>query len=195
MRVTFAASITNGLSGAQVRASEDQLKAWMIGGLEGDAAVYATLLGTLVPLLRSFYKRRLFDAADDIEDLVQETLIAIHNRRASYDRTRPFVAWLYAVARYKMVDHLRSRRLHVPAESIEDLLVDEGQEEAWSAQMDLERLLDGIPAKQAQVIRDTRLLGLSIADAAEKNGISESDVKVSVHRGMKALAARQRRSP
>lgn len=173
-----------------MRASEDQLRVLMIGGLEGDAAAYIALLNALVPLLRSFFARRLRGAEDDVEDLVQETLMAVHTRRATYDRDRPFTAWAYAVARYKMIDHFRRRRQHVTIEGLEDILTTEGFEEASNARMDVHRLLDGIPLKQARAIRDTRIDGLSIAEAATHGRMSESDVKVSVHRGLKALAAR-----
>ena len=162
----------------------------MIGGLDGDAGAYTALLGALAPLLRSFFARRLRGATDDVEDLVQETLMAVHTRRATYDRDRPFTAWAYAVARYKMIDHFRRIRLHVAIEGLEDILVAEGFEDACSARMDIAKLLDGISAKQAQAIRDTRLAGLSTAEAAKAAGMSESDVKVSVHRGLKALAAK-----
>ena len=63
----------------------------------------------LVPILTAFDRRRM-PRGDEIEDLVQETLIAIHTRRASYDRDRAFTAWLFAIARYKMIDHFRRRR-------------------------------------------------------------------------------------
>ena len=72
-----------------MRASEEQLKLWMAGSLDGDAGAYTMLLGALAPLLRSFFGRRMFGAADDVEDLVQETLMAIHTRRATYDAHAP----------------------------------------------------------------------------------------------------------
>src|SRR5579862_1946228 len=102
---------------------EAQLKSWMLGGLDGDAAAHSALLHALVPLLHSFFRRRLDGPNEDVEDLVQETLIAVHTRRASYDRARPFTAWLYAVARYRMIDHCRRRRLTVPLEYVDDILV------------------------------------------------------------------------
>jgi len=173
-----------------MQVSEDQLKAWMTGGLDGDAGAHEALLRALLPLLRSFYRRRLRGADDDVEDLVQETLISIHTRRASYDRDRPFTAWFYAIARYRLIDHLRRRRASVPIEDVESILVAEGFEEAASARMDVDALLSTLSPKQARAIRDTHVDGLSIAEAAEKAGIGKSDVKVSVHRGLKALAAR-----
>jgi RNA polymerase sigma-70 factor (ECF subfamily) len=174
-----------------MRASEDQLKTWMIEGLDGDAASHAALLRALVPLLRAFYRRRVGDA-DAIEDLVQETLIAVHARRISYDRERAFLAWLFAIARYKMIDHFRRTRQTCPIDDMEDFLITEGFEEEANARMDVDQLLDTLPEKQAQAIRQTRIEGHSVADAARRSGISESDVKVSVHRGLKVLTARIR---
>lgn len=171
-----------------MRASEDQLKIWMVEGLDGDAAAHAALLRALVPLLRAFYRRRVGDG-DAIEDLAQETLISVHTRRMTYDRERPFSAWLFAVARYKMIDHFRRLRQTCDIDEMEDLFFSEGFEDEVNARLDIDRLLEELPPKQAQAIRQTRLDGNSIADAAGASGIGESDVKVSVHRGLKALAA------
>lgn len=171
-----------------MRTSEDQLRTWMVGGLDGDAAAHAALLRALVPLLRSFYRRRMRDADADIEDLVQETLIAVHGRRSTYDRGRPFSAWLFSIARYKMIDHHRRNRRFCTIEGLEDILVAEGFEDAALARMDVDRLLGKLTPKQARAIRETRLEGMSVAEAATGAGLGESDIKVSVHRGLKALA-------
>ena len=172
--------------------SEAQLKAWMLDGLDGDSTAHGALLRALVPLLQSFYRRRLHGTEEDVQDLVQETLISVHTRRASYDRYRPFTAWLYAVARYRMIDHFRRQKVSVPIEDVEDILLAEGFEEAVSARMDVDTLLDTLSSKQARAIRDTHIEGKSIAEAAVGAGIGESDVKVSVHRGLKAIANRIR---
>lgn len=173
-----------------MRADEDVLRRLMIDGLGGDAAAHAALLRLLVPVLRGFYRRRANGSEDDIEDLVQETLIAVHGRRATYDRERAFTAWVFAIARYKMVDHFRRVRRLQPIDGLEDVLLAEDFEPATQARLDIEELLAILPAKQARMIRATRLEGLSVAEAAEAGGIGESDVKVSVHRGLKALMAR-----
>jgi RNA polymerase sigma-70 factor (ECF subfamily) len=119
-------------------------------------------------------------------------LISVHTKRATYDRDRPFTAWLYAIARYRMIDHFRRRRVVVPIEDVEAILVAEGFEGATAARMDVDALLSTLSPKQARAIRDTHVEGLSVAEAASGAGIGESDVKVSVHRGLKALAARIR---
>ena len=172
--------------------SEAQLKAWMLGGLDGDSTSHAALLSALVPLLQSFYRRRLHGTEEDVKDLIQETLISVHTRRASYDRDRPFTAWLYAVARYRMIDHFRRRKSWVAIEDVDDILVAEGFEEAVSAHLDVDNLLSTLSPKQARAIRDTHIEGKSVAEAAVGAGIGESDVKVSVHRGLKSIANRIR---
>lgn len=173
-----------------MRANEDELRGLMIDGLDGNAGAHQALLRLLVPLLRNYYRRRATGSADDIEDLVQETLIAVHTRRVTYDRERPFAGWLFAIARYKMIDQFRRGRRLQPIDGLEDMLVAEAFEEASIARIDVDDLLETLPAKQARVIRATRIDGLSVAEVAAADGIGESDVKVSVHRGLKSLMAR-----
>lgn len=172
--------------------TEAQLKAWMLGGLDGDSIAQAALLRALVPLLQSFYRRRLHGTEEDVQDLMQETLISVHTRRASYDRDRPFTAWLYAVARYRMIDYFRRQKLSIAIEDVGDILIAEGFEEALTARLDVDSLLNTLSPKQARAIRDTRIYGKTVAEAADGAGIGESDVKVSVHRGLKAIANRIR---
>jgi RNA polymerase sigma-70 factor (ECF subfamily) len=173
-----------------MQTAEEELKALMLSGLDGDAAAHAALLGALVPLLRSFFRRRLRNAEENVEDFVQETLIAVHTRRATFERDRPFTAWLYAIARHRLVDHYRRRRVAVSLDEIELELLADNPEAAILAHIDVERLLATLNPKQARAIRDTRVDGKSVAQAAAEAGIGESDVKISVHRGLKALAAR-----
>lgn len=172
-----------------MRASEDQLRAWMVDGLDGVASSHEALLRALVPVLRAYYRRRVGDP-DAIEDIVQETLIAVHTRRMTYDRNRAFTAWLFAIARYKMIDHFRRTRQTCPVDDVEDLLVSPDLEDEAGARIDINDLLGQLSGKQSRLIRRTRLEGHSITDAASAEGLGESDVKVSIHRGLKALAAR-----
>lgn len=171
-----------------MRASEDQLRTWMVGGLDGDARSHAALLHALVPLLRTFYRRRVSDA-DAIEDIVQETLIAVHTRRMSYDRDRAFTAWLFAIARYKLIDHFRRGRQTCPIEDAQDMLTTADFEDEAGARLDVEQMLAHLPEKQSRLIRATRLRGQTTAETASAEGLGESDVKVSIHRGLKTLSA------
>lgn len=174
---------------------EARLKALMVRGLDGDAEAHRQLLTALALLLRRFYGRRMGTETADLEDLVQETLLAVHTRRSTYDRAQPFTAWAYAIARYKLIDHYRRRRA-APTASLDDVgeLFVDGDTHGADAARDLDRLLALLPAKQRQAIRYTRIEGLSVAEAAARTGQSESAVKVGVHRGLKALMSRLRKT-
>ena len=170
--------------------AEAELKTLMVRSLGGDAAAYGELLRKLERHLRAYFARRIGRGAE-AEDLLQETLIAMHTRRATYDPARPFTAWVHAIARYKLIDHFRrnKRRAEDPLDDTAQVFAAEDANAA-EAGLDVERLLDRLPEKTRRLIRDTKLEGLSTAEAAAKYGISESAVKVGVHRGLKALGAR-----
>ena len=169
---------------------EARLRGLMLAGLAGETGPYRRLLDELSGRLRAYYGRRVPPGLD-VEDLVQETLIAVHTRRASYDTSQPFTAWAYAIARYKLIDALRRSRAHLraPAEAADVLFVEPGAEAAMAGR-DLDRVLAGLSPRTQALIRDVRIEGLSTREAAEKHGMSESAVKVAVHRGLKALGAR-----
>jgi RNA polymerase sigma-70 factor (ECF subfamily) len=122
---------------------------------------------------------------------VQKTLIAVHTRRESYDRSKPFTSWAFTMARYKMIDEFRRRglRLTTPIDDVDELFADDEIEPA-SAAMDLERLLRGLPEQQRLAIQQVKVQGLSIEEAAARSGLSPSNVKISIHRGLKTLLAR-----
>jgi RNA polymerase sigma factor (sigma-70 family) len=174
--------------------SETELAGLMRAGLRGDAAAYRSLLGGLSAALRAYYKRRLAAigrSASEAEDLTQEALMAIHTRRHTYDPAVPLLPWVHAIARYKLIDHLRRTRassMDVPIESSEDLVGESDYAAAESA-YDMQRLLGKLPSKMRRSIEAVKLEGRSVAETAQRAGISESDVKISVHRGLKALAA------
>ena len=168
---------------------EVRLKALMVRGLAGEAAAHAALLSAMSGYLRGYFGRRLGAGAADVEDLVQDTLLAIHLRRATYDAAQPFTPWAYAVARYKLLDHFRRSgvRRTVPLEDAGDLFAVENPEEG-AVRRDLAKLLSALPKRQRQLVEDVKITGLSMEEAAAKSGMSVTAVKVSVHRSMKAMA-------
>jgi RNA polymerase sigma-70 factor (ECF subfamily) len=168
---------------------EARLRGLMIAGLAGEAGPYRQLLDELSGRLRAYYGRRVPPGLD-AEDLVQETLIAVHTRRATYDTAQPFTAWVYAIARYKLIDALRRSRLHLraPAEAADALFVEPGADAAMAGR-DLDRVLAKLPKRTQALIRDVRIEGLSMREAAEKHGMTETAVKVAVHRALRALGA------
>ncbi|MEO5660730.1 MAG: sigma-70 family RNA polymerase sigma factor [Polaromonas sp.] len=173
--------------------NEDRLKNLLLQGLDGDAAAYHGFLKQLSAHLRSFFRKKLFGWPDEVEDLVQETLLAVHNQRHTYRANQPLTSWVHAIARYKLVDLLRAR---ASREALNDPLDDElelfsaSDTDAADARRDLGKLLAALPDRQRLPIVHVKLEGLSVMEVAQMTGMSESAVKIGVHRGLKALAAR-----
>jgi len=173
---------------------ESQLHALWMRSLQGDSACYESALTLLGAYLRRFLRKRLQSQPSDVEDLVQETLMAIHQKRHTYQTDQPLTAWVFAIARYKWVDHLRAHgrreKLHDDIDDWADTLTADNDTEARDAQHDLTQVLADLPSKQRTAIEHTRLQGLSITETAQLTGQSEASVKVNVHRGLKTLMAK-----
>lgn len=152
----------------------------------GDALAYRQLLGLVAPLLQRWFRRKLAPA--ELDDLVQDTLLAVHQRRASWDPARPFLPWLAAIARYRWVDRLRRAQVRAHDALPDEVAVESG-EAALIGRLGCDRLLALLPGAQAAAIRSVKIEGLSVAEAAARLGQSETMVKVNVHRGLKRLAA------
>jgi len=169
-----------------VIAAEPQYRDWMVAALAGDAHAYRRLLAALTGHLRAYYARRVGTAT--AEDLVQETLIAIHSRRATYDPGLPLTAWVYGIARYKLIDEFRRerRRASVSLEDAGELFAAD-ESEALAARRDVEKLLHRLPEAKRNLVRAVKLDGASIAEVAAQTGLSETAVKVGVHRAVKSL--------
>jgi RNA polymerase sigma-70 factor (ECF subfamily) len=175
---------------------ESAIKPLWMKAQSGDEAAYRRCLGMLAVRLRGFLKRRLTGLPDEVEDLVQETLLAMHLQRGTYDPTLPVSAWALAIARHKLVDvlrrHGRRERLHDAIDDVDEQLL-AAEPDDGGAKRDLEVLLSDLPDAQRRAIVLTKLEGLSVAEAAVRTGASESAIKVQVHRGLKRLAALVRR--
>ena len=170
----------------------------MRDGRCGDAVAYGRLLREVAELLRKVIRARMARlglGVDETEDVVQEVLMGIHNKRHTWDANRPFLPWLYAVTRYKVAD--AARRLRREAHYIRDISEDEWaslfevteEDEMERGTIDLEGHLSRLPAGQREVVRAWALEGTSVRATAEKLGTSEGAVRVTLHRALKRLAA------
>lgn len=175
---------------------EERLRNLLVRGLGGEAAAYQAFLKELAAHLRAFLRKRLARMPDEVEDIVQESLLAVHNQRHTYDAGQPLTAWAHAIARYKLVDFLRrSGSLGLVTDSLDDAaeLLQAADHEAAEARRDIGKLLQTLPERQRLPIQYVKLEGLSVVETARLTGMSQSAVKVGVHRGLKALAARLRK--
>lgn len=167
--------------------SENDPNGWgalMAAGQRGEAAPYRRLLAELRPWLMRYFARRLPPAS--VEDAVQETLIAIHHKRHTFEPDRPFGPWLAGIARYKWIDRLRIAGRHA-ADELPETLSSPDHESAVTSAAALRGLLATLKPAQAEVIRLVKLDGLSIEEAAQRTGQSAALVKVNIHRGLGRL--------
>ena len=157
----------------------------------GNGDAYRELLEEVQKMIRPFLTKKLksfgFYSSELAEDLVQDTLIAIHEKRQTYDPSVPFGPWMFAIARYKLIDAARKSRREVSWDELDDLdsvlgsLLPE-TETPGSAQQDLQTLMSGLNEKQQAVLYQAKIEGLSMREIAEKTNMSESSVKVTLHR-------------
>ena len=174
---------------------DDRERIWadqMRAGMAGDAAAYRTLLTSLTVFLRSEVRRgfaRYGHGQSDVEDVVQETLLAIHLKRETWRTTEPIGPWVRAIARNKLIDSLRrgGRRINVPIDDVIDILPAAAPTEHLN-ERDADQILSKLNGRQRDIVQSISLNGDSIRQTAAKYSISEGAVRVALHRGLSALA-------
>lgn len=171
---------------------EAQWTVWMRAALEGDDVAYRSLLESLALALRTMIRSRLARMACgdlDSEDVVQETLLAIHLKRHTWTRGEALAPWVGAIARNKLVDVLRrrGRRAEMPLDEVIEDLADEATS-SGEAPRDVERLLSNLGERQQHIVRSISIEGRSVRETAEALSMSEVAVRVALHRSLKELA-------
>lgn len=168
---------------------------WMRRGLAGDEASYRRLLETLAPALRAVVRGAASQfrlPAADIEDIVQETLLAVHLKRQTWKDTELLTPWLRAIARNKLIDALRRRgrggRVDVPIDDVLETLA-APEPEVHLSPAEADRVLSVINGRQRDVVRAIAVDGLTAAETAARMGVSQGAVRVALHRGLAAIAA------
>lgn len=174
------------------------LSALMRLARQGDDEAYRRLLARVSVWLRIVVRRGLTAAGrgtTDSEDVVQEALLAMHLKRETWDETQPLEPWVRAIARYKLVDHLRRRGYHdhVDIDDHADTLAAPSTSDA-AASIDSQRLLADLPPRQRRIVEEISIEGHRAADVAARLGMSEGAVRVALHRALKLLAIAYRRN-
>jgi RNA polymerase sigma-70 factor (ECF subfamily) len=171
---------------------ESRWRAWMIAAQDGDAVSYEKLLQELLPHVRGLVRRRLFDP-NAVEDVVQNVFISLHRARQTYRPERPFSPWLGAIARNAAVDFMRERQrrgrreISLELDGVPEPSIEAAAPREHELDPRLRTALERIPAAQREAVELIHLAGLSVAEAADRVGISKSALKVRAHRGYRAL--------
>ena len=167
----------------------------MRAGRRGDAVVYEHLLKEVATALRRSLAPRLARAglgAHEAEDLVQEILIGLHGKRDTWDSARPFLPWLHAIARYKLIDftrrrrHETRRRVDLPLEDWLEI-VESPADEANRSMWEVDRHLAVLPASQRKIVRAIAVEGASVRSVAQGFATSEGVVRMTIHRAIGRL--------
>lgn len=168
---------------------ENELARLLRAAVAGDGSAYDLFLRAAAGLVRSFVRRKV-QVGIDAEDIVQETLLAIHMKRHTWRRDRPVTPWVYAIARHKLVDTYRRRRRRVEIE-IGDIPETAAQPESESvSDREIGGVLDALAPGQRSAVAAICIDGRSIGEAARHLGMSEGAVRVALHRGLTAIAKR-----
>lgn len=149
---------------------------------EGDKKAYRDFLAEAAIVVRKQLARKI-GGDGELEDIVQEVLIACHEKHHTLDPGRPVGPWLRAIAGYKLIDFWRKRGRSPVVFEDADVPV----EEDAMAGMDVAALLGELPEAQAEAIRLTQIEGLTGEEASQRAGIGLSAMKLRVHRGMNRL--------
>lgn len=175
--------------------NEDELANLMRGAQNGDARAYNQLLAAITPRLRNFVRsQRRFLRPEDIEDLVQDILLSLHAVRATYDPGRPFIPWVMAIARNRLVDAARRYGRQAAHEVKVDLSsvtfpddATNNSSEVYSDPDALKEAIRSLPPGQRDAVEMLKLREMSLKEASAATGMSVGALKVSVHRAVGAL--------
>lgn len=173
---------------------DSELAALLRAGTAGDERSYAAFLRKVAPLVRGFVRRKVVAGGVDPEDVVQETLLAIHVKRHTWRQDAPVAPWIYAIARHKTIDAFRrrGRRIEIDIDDFADTIA--APEEEAVSDRDIGTVLDSLAPGQRSVVSSISVEGRSIRETAAALGMNETAVRVALHRGLAAIAKRFGRS-
>lgn len=163
----------------------------MRAATRGDGSAYHRLLHELAPMVRKLASRSLVHyklSPEDAEDVVQETLLAVHLKRHTWDECQPLLPWVHAIARNKVIDNLRrrGRGTHLPIDDVSESLVDERFAEM--NHVDAENVIGKLKGRDREIVLAIAIEGASARQVAQQLGMSEGAVRVALHRALQSLA-------
>ncbi len=175
---------------------EEDWAVLMRRALDGDSGAYRSLFNSLTPFLRATTRRkgaRIGVRQEEVEDIVQETLLALHLKRHTWDVERPIGPWIAAIARNKLIDARRRQgnKVTLPIEDVADFLPTEADCDP-TQRGDVERLLAQLTAKQRDLVQSLSIEGRSVEETARRLNMEKGAVRVALHRAIKALATMYR---
>lgn len=173
---------------------ETEWKRLLLAAIAGDEGCYRHFLSDVSRYLRGWAQgclKRAGRSPAEAEDIVQETLIAIHTKRHTWDQSQPVGPWLHGVARHKLIDALRKRtgHDHLSVEAFAEIIPAPTAEHEL-AQDDVLKMVSSLPHRQADIVRAIFVDGQRTSEVAGRLAMSDGAVRVALHRALKTLASR-----
>lgn len=165
---------------------EEKLKELFKLSMNGDQEAYASFLTLASALMKKYlvYLGGKYEARETIEDLLQEVLLSLHQKKHTFQIDKPILPWLYAIARYRFIDYYRAKKRLPRMEEISDELPAVEEENFFGS---LEEILQMLTPKQRDMVMLVKVEGASYAEAASTLDMSVPSIKVGIHRVIKAI--------
>ncbi len=180
--------------------TDDPWAMLLVAANAGDGQAYAQFLLTVTPVIRGIVRARGRSLPpDQHEDIVQDVLLGLHLKRHTWRQDYPLRPWVYAIARYKVIDAFRRRgaAIHLPIEDFCDILPAEAEVDPVHVKdeaREVERLIGHLDPRSAEIVRAVNLREESQASVGERLKMSPANLRVTLHRAMKKLSAIGRES-
>ncbi|MCU0511918.1 MAG: sigma-70 family RNA polymerase sigma factor [Anaerolineae bacterium] len=172
---------------------------WIKEARRGDVEAFAALYREHVQAIFRFVYHRVNDRAQ-AEDITGDVFVRALEALPNYQPTEaPFLAWLYSIARARVIDFYRQQGRR-PAESDVDeqpVPVEMDLDAPLMQQQlvaDLRKAVANLTPEQQQVIHLRFVEGLRLEEVATRLGKNANAIKALQHRALRALAARLERS-
>ncbi|HUD93474.1 RNA polymerase sigma factor [Sphingobium sp.] len=160
---------------------------------DGDQAAYRLILLAMLPVIRAFARRRVFDEVL-LEDVVQETLLTVHKLRHTYDPERPLLPWLATITFARAIDATRRNARLQRREAADETAMYAAIDDSWDGRMEalandneVARLLNRLPDRQRMAVEMVKIREMSLDDAAAETRTSVSAIKSLLHRAVSSL--------
>ena len=181
----------------QYQLDEQRWSALMLAAQGGNEGDYKQLLGELSAFIERYLRSRI-GRHQSIDDWVQDILMAIHQGRHTYNPRRPIRPWLFAIIRHQTIDGMRRQNAYTQMleRQAEQIACAEAPEQGSMDKALIEgRLFKALAPPHREALTLTKIIGYSSKEAASKIGISETALKVRVHRAIKQLKKRLEAEP
>lgn len=173
---------TNSIGETRLSDNETVFKQLMNKAQSGDRVSYAELLQGLNSFLKNYLRKRIFEQ-NEVDEVVQEILMAVHKSLHTYDIEKSFMGWFLAIAEYKIVDYIRSlkkRSNFVDLNTIAHFIAVSNSDS--DMKIDIERAINKLSAREKNVLTLIKVDGQSINEVAKQLNLTEANVKVIAHR-------------